>query len=321
MKSEIAEDSMAHGGRLLHPRHVEIPDQVMEAIDGIEMWESQTLFAKPMSGGLNNENWYVRDGSDTAYFLKVPGSGTGFIDRSAGDAGTLRASDLGIGPAVYAFDPDSGVEITQFLEGYDTCTTTSLRTAEQGLQAMQIYRRLHGSATFDHTNTLFDQIDQHLQQMRELRIAVPSWVVDLVDEYKDVKRRFIASGLHIVPCHNDPMPGNFLVKQGTMKIIDFEFCGNNEESCELGLFLTEMFYDEEDAMPLLEEYFGTVSKQALSRVQASRVIGDIKWGMWGIITSVVRDARFDYWKYGIWKLMRAYTYLHELSWTEVKDGI
>ena len=82
-----------------------------------------------------------------------------------------------------------------------------------------------------------------------------------------------------------------------------------------------MFYDSKDSMPLIEEYLGTIATDRLSRIQASRVIGDIKWGLWGVIASAVRDVAFDYWKYGIWKLMRAYTYRSELDWDQVKANI
>ncbi|OZG51346.1 choline/ethanolamine kinase family protein [Pseudoscardovia suis] len=307
--------------RVRHSQYVVVPQDVLAAIEDATIWQGQTVTAKPMSGGLTNENWKVIDAQGTPYFLKVPGQGTGFIDRSNVDAGTLRASDLGIGAAVYEFDPDSGVEITEFLDGWRTCTTTSLRTQEEGLQAMDIYRKLHGGEQFTNTNTLFDQIDLHLDQLREHSIDVPSWVNGLIDEYHDVKARFLASGLDIVPCHNDPMPGNFMVKDHQMRIIDFDFCGNNEESCEVALFIAEMFYDDEDMLPLLEEYFGAVDERHLARVRAARVIGDIKWGLWGIINSVVRTVQFDYWKYGIWKLMRAYTYKNQLDWPKVKEFI
>lgn len=69
------------------------------------------------------------------YFIKVPGAGTGFIDRSVGHAGALKASELGIGAKVYEFNPETGVEVTEFLRGYDTCTTTTLRTQEQGCRS------------------------------------------------------------------------------------------------------------------------------------------------------------------------------------------
>ena len=308
-------------GRVRRPRAVVVPPAVLQAVEKSQLWREDTVFIKPMSGGLNNENWLVTDHKNDKFFLKVPGTGTEFINRAAGNVGTQRAADLGIGASVLEFDPQSGVEITEFLDGYETSTTTTLRIQQRGLQAIKLYRTLHGSQLFEQTNTLFDQIDQHLEQIHEFNIVLPDWVLELIKEYRDVQTRYLASGLNIVPCHNDPMPGNFLFRDDDMKLIDFEFCGNNESSCELGLFITEFFYEDEDAMPLLEEYFGSVGTQDLSRVQASRVIGDIKWGLWGVINSVIRDARFDYWKYGMWKCMRAYTYKTMHDWNQIKHNI
>ncbi len=75
------------------------------------------------------------------------------------------------------------------------------------------------------------------------------------------------------------MPGNFMVKGDTMRLIDFEFCGDNEATYELGLFFCEMFYDDEDMLPLIEAYYGQVRREELARIRVSRVMGDLKWGM------------------------------------------
>ena len=292
-----------------------LPAGVRQAMEGVSMWDGKNLMVKPVDGGLNNENWYVRDEMSREFFIKVPGTGTAFIDRSVGHAGAMKASDLGIGAKVHEFDPESGMEVTEFLRGLDTCTTTTLRTPEQGLQVMETYRALHTSETFGKTNMMFDQVDQHIDQMHKLGLSLPSWAAHLLEDYDEVKHRFLASGIDLVPCHNDPMPGNCMVKGDEMRLIDFEFCGDNEATYELGLFFCEMFYDDEDMLPLIEAYYGQVRREELARIRVSRVMGDLKWGMWGIINSKVRDVAFDYWKYGIWKLMRAVTYQRSIDWS------
>lgn len=308
-------------GRITYPCSVTMPDSVKAALEGMKLWQGRKLYAKPMSGGLSNANWFVDDGSGRLCFIKVPDAATDFVNRLAANAGSLRASELGIGAKVYEFDPHSGIEVTEFLNGYETCTTTSLRNRKQGLSVMSIYRQLHETELFGHTYTLFDQVDQHLAQIEELGMRLPSWAHVLSEDYPDIKARFMNSGLDLAPCHNDPMPGNFMVKDGQMKIIDFEFCGDNDASCEVGLFLAEMFYDEEDSLPLIEASMGDTSKRSVARVQASRVIGDFKWGMWGLISSQLKPGSFDYGKYGTWKLMRALEYRRHLDWDAVKAAI
>ena len=83
-------------GRISHDEFVIVPQTVTDAVNEAGIWQDKSIYIKPLSGGLNNENWYARDNHGTTYFLKVPGVGTGFIDRSAGDAGTQKASELGM---------------------------------------------------------------------------------------------------------------------------------------------------------------------------------------------------------------------------------
>lgn len=303
------------------PRGVGIPSRVRDAIADVPIFAGRRVAARPMSGGLSNDNWLVQDEDGRKYFVKVPGLGTGWVDRTAGNQGAKRASDLGIGAKVHSFDPATGVEVTEFLEGYETSTTTSLRTLERSAQVMRVYRTLHGSGPFANTNTLFDQTDVHLAEMRERGMRLPDWAEGLMEDYREVKARFLASGLDLAPCHNDPMPGNFMVKGSDMKIIDFEMCGNNDVSCELGLYFTEMFFDDDEMQSLIEEHYGTTSAQLLNRVKAARVIGDFKWGMWGLLSSKSKQSSFDYWKYGLWKLMRAISYRNQSDWDAVKRGI
>ena len=56
-----------------------LPAGVRQAMEGVSMWDGKNLMVKPVDGGLNNENWYVRDEMSREFFIKVPGTGTAFI--------------------------------------------------------------------------------------------------------------------------------------------------------------------------------------------------------------------------------------------------
>ncbi len=73
----------------------------------------------------------------------------------------------------------------------------------------------------------------------------------ILGEYQAAKSALLASGLDLVACHNDPMPGNFLVADDRpMKLVDYEFASNNERAYELALLTTEMFYTEDRIIEL-----------------------------------------------------------------------
>jgi thiamine kinase-like enzyme len=300
-----------------------VPSEVTKLMSTVPLWNRDAVTLKPIAGGLTNSNWLVHDektGID--YFFKIPGPGTEeYIDRATCHQASVAASESRVGAGVLFFDPSSGIEVTEFLTGYQECTTAVLNDPVFGAKVVDIFRELHATKLYPQTKTLFDMTDEALAQVAGHGVDFPGWVQLLFAEYADVKNRFLASGLDLVPSHNDPMPGNFMVSGEQMKIIDFDFAANNESSSDLALFLAEMFYEESDASALIERYFGSVTAQNTARVQALRFVGDVKWGLWGVHNSFVRAVEFDYWKYGMWKLGRASQFFQSFDWDTTKGAI
>jgi len=287
------------------------------AIQQVDAWKDCEVKYQPITGGLSNSNWRIElSGHDARYFLKVPGPGTEkFINRVVTNQIGKQAFDLGIGPRPFHFDPKTGVEIMLFLEGYRCLTNFDFKDLKVTSDVLAVYKKFHSGALLGITKTQFDMVDEHLQQASELGPKMPADMPWLVDRYMQAKQAMLASGLDMVPCFNDPIPGNFMVKPGApMKLVDFEFSSNNDRSCELGVLLGEMFISEEDCMVLLESYYGKLTQPIFSRFQIGRAVADMKWGLWGIVNRKLASWDFDYHKYGIWKLKRARSVILDQRW-------
>lgn len=296
-----------------------VEQQVEDAINKIDAWRTNCLFYGPVGGGLSNSNWRISiDGMAQSYFMKIPGAGSeAFVDRSAASEASKRAADLGIGPKFVHFDAGSGVEVIEYLDEYRPCTNGDLKLAATYSQIVGLYRSLHESGPFQLTKTVFDMIDEHLAHARQLQARLPPEIYSLVEEYESVKASMLAAGLDLVPCHNDPMPGNFLVADGKeMKLVDFEYASNNERAYEVALVATEMFYDEEQMLSLVEMFYGATDWPIVARVNVCSALADLKWGLWGCIKKELSDGSwpFDYQKYGLWKLMRAQAKMTDSRW-------
>jgi thiamine kinase-like enzyme len=287
------------------------------AIQQVDVWKNREVHYHPITGGLSNSNWRIEISGDAArYFLKVPGAGTEkFINRVVTNQIGKQAFDLGIGPEPFHFDPQTGVEIMLFLEGYRCLTNFDFKDLKVTSEVLAVYKKFHSGNLLGITKTQFDMVDEHLQQANELKPKLPADMPWLVDRYTQAKQAMLAAGLDMVPCFNDPIPGNFMVKQAApMKLVDFEFSSNNDRSCELGVLLGEMFIAEEDCMALLESYYGKVTQSTFSRFQLGRAVADMKWGLWGIVNRKLSSWDFDYHKYGIWKLKRARSVILDQRW-------
>lgn len=291
------------------------------ALARIPEWRGRNARYGALVGGLMNQNWLVEvEGHGRRYFVKVPGAGSEmFIDRVAANEAARNAHAAAIGPEVVFFDPADGLEVSEFLEGYRACTNGDFSDPAIQADVLDIYRRLHAGPKIGLTKTIFDMIDEHVEQGRELGAHFPRSMPWMLHRYGAAKAAFLAAGLDIVPCFNDPMPGNFLqAEEGSaakpMRLIDYEFASNNERSYELGVLFAEMFFDEATTLGLIEQYFGSVRPDMVARVMLNRALADLKWASWAVVNRKLSTWDFDYQKYGVWKYMRARDTMYDGRW-------
>jgi thiamine kinase-like enzyme len=302
-------------GATVHERNIE------NAIGRVPQWQGRDVAYTPLVGGLMNQNWLIEVGGDSRrYFAKVPGEGSEmFINRAAANEAARNAHAMGVAPEVIFFDARDGLEVSEFLEGYRACTNADFGDPAIQSDVLSLYRRLHAGPKLGLTKTIFDMIEEHIEQGRQLGAHFPQDLPWIMHRYNQAKTAFVASGFDLVPCFNDPMPGNFLIDaeigaSKPMKLIDYEFASNNERSYELGVLFAEMFFDERLTESLIEQYLGAVRPDMVARVIINRSLADIKWASWAVVNRKLKDWDFDYQKYGVWKYMRARDVMYDPRW-------
>jgi hypothetical protein len=67
-------------------------------------------------------------------------------------------------------------------------------------------------------------------------------------------------------------------------------------------------------LALIEDYFGEVRAQTLARIKLNRALADIKWSTWAMVQHAVSQLDFDFYKYGVWKHMRARSVINDSQW-------
>lgn len=290
------------------------------AVARVPAFAGRQVAYAPLLGGLSNQNWVIEvEGEPRRHFVKVPRPGSEvFVDRVCANEAARNAHALGFGPEVVFFDPSDGLEICEFIENYRACTNGDF--AEPAIQrdVLAIYRRMHDGPRLAATKTIFDMVEEHIDQGRSLGAHFPPDMGWIEHRYTRAKAAFLASGLDLVTCFNDPMPGNFLIDDSgagrPMKLIDYEYASTNERTYELGVLFAEMFFDEQETLGLIEAYFGEVRPSTVARVAVSRALADVKWATWAIVNRKLTDWDFDYQKYGEWKYMRARSVMQDPRW-------
>ena len=284
----------------------------------LTQYEPDGLRYAAIGGGITNANYRVASRSpETVLFVKIPGKGTeAFIDRKVANEAAALASDVALGPRVLHFFSDTGVEVSEFVEGFYPCNNFDFQTKTVRDMAIDCYRIFHGGKLLSQTKTVFQMIDEHVEQALSLKGYFPDDWMWLDRQYHLARNALEASGLDITPCFNDPMPGNFMLNaaRDRMLLIDYEYASNNDRCYELGIWFGEMFFEEAVELELIERYFGEVREEIVSRCQIYKALADIKWGCWSIVQARQSQLDFDYSKYGAWKFLRARSIMHDWRW-------
>lgn len=298
-----------------------VKDPIEAAIAAIPGWDHQKVTRRPLTGGLMNSNWLVTYEGVT-YFLKVFGQGSeSFIDRSLSNQAAVTAHAQGISPRVEFFDPVAGIELFEFLDGYRPSTAADFMRDDFRGSVVDLIQKFNSGEKLPVTKDIFAMADEHIEQGDGLGVIRPADFDWLLYQYQRAKDAFMASGLDLVPCHNDPMAGNFMVTMSNdtiqdMKLIDFEFASNNERAYEIAAFLGEYFIDEATSVEMIERYYGEVRRDLVARVWVARAVADVKWGSWAVQQRKLSSWDFDYQKYGIWKFARARTLFNDPRWND-----
>ncbi|CAO4162804.1 phosphotransferase [Methylorubrum populi] len=280
-------------------------------------WQGRPMRYRPVHGGISNMNWRVEvAGEPHSYFVKMPGRGTEmFIDRAAARAASRQAEVIGLGPRTFDYLDAQDIEIAEFIDGRRPSTNRDFADPALRAEAMRIYRRFHDAPLLPLTKTVFDMIDEHDRQAAELGALLPPDQAWLTRQTRLARAALDASGLDLVPCFNDPMPGNFLVGDDkSILLIDFEYASNNDRLYDLAIWSGEMFFPESVDRELIEQYFGRYDEALFARLMVHKALADVKWSTWAMVQNRISTLDFDFYKYGIWKHMRARSIMNDPRW-------
>ena len=118
--------------------------QLEDYLCKIKQWNKDFLFYEPIGGGITNLNWHViNKENNKEYFIKIPGLGTEiFIDRKASLEANSLAAEIGLGPKVYDYLSNYGVEIYDFLKkNRKSCSISSILWFMHSLGHLEAHRR------------------------------------------------------------------------------------------------------------------------------------------------------------------------------------
>lgn len=276
-----------------------------EVIARIPAWKGRGVVARPLAGGLTNTNFQVEvDG--TTYFVRIPGASTELlaIDRKNEHHNTRAAAEAGVGPKVIHHLPDHDVMVLEFIPG-QTMSNESLQAPGMPTRIAASLRKLHAGPRFLHDFNMFRLVEFYLQMVAEHEVRIPDTYRQRLPAVARIEQAVNARALPTVPCNNDLLAENYIDDGLQLRLIDFEYSGNNDPCFELGNTCQELQYDEPRYAELCQAYFGRPARHLLARMRLYALMSDVGWTLWGAIQAKVSTIDYDFWGYATGRWERA----------------
>jgi thiamine kinase-like enzyme len=270
--------------------------------------QQRGLKIERLGGGLTNVSYKVTVGG-AAYALRLAGEGTSdYIDRVAEEHNARVAAESGINAEVIFFDATDGTMVTRFVEGVSMNAGDGFgRDSGTPVRAARALKRVHSlGRVFRSRFDVFAAIDGYLDLLRGWRTPLPEDYYEVGQRAKAVRLALEASPAALVPCHNDPWPGNLLDADGRIYLIDWEYSGMNDPMWDLADLSVEAGFGPEQDRAMMEAYHGTGLSPALcSRLEVYKAMSDLYWSVWGVVQHAKDNPAEDFWSYGLERLGRS----------------
>jgi thiamine kinase-like enzyme len=277
--------------------------QVMDMVP--QLAHSQRTVTR-LSGGLTNSNYKVLTPAGS-FHLRRWSDDTGLlaIDRDNEYENSMRAAQAGVGAAVLAYLPQHNTMVMEWLEG-TTLSAAKLRRGGALLgEVATACRRLHGASRFRDDFNMFEIQPRYLEIVRRRGFRLPNGYERFEPHVAAIRYAFAAREEGTVPCNNDLLAENFMLTPSGLRLIDYEYSGNNDPCFELGNICSESDLSLRQLEQLVGAYYGRPLRHKVARARLWGLMSNYGWTLWASIQDGVSAIEFDFWSWGMEKYNRA----------------
>lgn len=234
-------------------------------------------------GGLTNHTYKVTLENGEEYVVRIPGEGTEeVIVRSDEQISTKLACDLGIDAKMLYFGED-GSKVTEYIKNAVTMSADSLKNPERIKQIAEIFIKMHTCGV--DTKVPFEVFEMAASYEK----VIDDNNVDMFDDYNEIKATVMkikaeidnAIDIKKVPCHNDALCENWVLGDGKMYLIDWEYAGMNDGMWDIADVSIEAGFDAKYDKMLLSAYLEREPEIIDEKhFLASKIYVDYLWTLW-----------------------------------------
>jgi thiamine kinase-like enzyme len=263
------------------------------------------LSVAPLEGGLTNTNYKVVTAGG-AYVVRISNKDSSLlaIDRQNELHNTIAAAEAGVGAPFVAALPEYDAVVLGFLEGR-SLTPGDLRRGDLLPAVAAACKRLHGARRFAADFDMFDIQRRYLGVVQERGFRLPDRYLEFEPHMRAIEDAMRVRIEPTVPCNNDLLAENFIDVGSELRLIDYEYSGNNDACFELGNIWSESNLDPRQLDELVTYYYGAPLRNKIARARLWGLVAKYGWMLWASIQDGVSELEFDFWSWGLEKYERA----------------
>ena len=282
-----------------------MPVTIEHVVESISDWRGRSVVVRPLSGGLTNTNYRVEvDGAP--YVVRIPGASTELlaVDRANEYHNTKAAAEAGVGAKIAHYLPQFNVMVLEFIHG-ETMSIARLWQPGMPTRVAQSLKKLHAGPRFLHDFNMFRLTEYYLKIVDEHDVRIPDGYRGYMPQVARIEAAMARRALPTAPCNNDLLAENYIDDGEQLRLIDFEYSGNNDPTFELGNTCQEQQYDEPRIVELCAAYFGKPYPDKLARMKLNMIMSDVGWTLWAAIQAKISTIDFDFWGWAVERWGRA----------------
>jgi thiamine kinase-like enzyme len=250
-----------------------------------------------LAGGLTNLNFKVTTGrgSFVARLWSDGGDLLG-IDREHEYRNSLLAAAAGVGAPVIEYRPQDRLLVLGFIEGR---TLADADVADPAMipRIAAACRALHGAGRFAGDFDMFAIQASYYGVVTRAGMRIPAGYEELMPAFTAARRALAVRAEGTAPCNNDLLAANFIDDGDRIRLIDYEYSGNNDPCFELGNIAAECRLSADALAALVTAYYGRARRSRIARAELFGLVARYGWTLWGAIQHASSELDFDFWSW------------------------
>ncbi|HZK83262.1 MAG TPA: choline kinase family protein [Desulfosporosinus sp.] len=268
-----------------------------------------------LPGGITNNNYKVTI-DEVTYALRLAGVGTmEYINRPAEKHNAQVMADIGISAPIIYYDETTGNQVCKYIDDSKTLHIEDFKEDKYLSMAAHVFRTYHdGDKEFISDFNPLQEIEGYIKLLTEKKFEFYEGADLMCIKIEEIRVLFKNNPPPNKPCHNDPLPVNWLDDKKNFYLIDWEYAGMDDPMFDLAALAIEAELTDEQERYFLQQYFGEdLTDKQLGSLIINKLLCDALWAYWSILQIAMGKSKEDYWQYGLDRYDRAYALIHNGS--------